>query len=483
MRDRRRARIDGCGRLLAGQPVENALPQAARRELEDVPDAGVEQPLDGLLVVRVPGERPGDARCVQRQRDAGDHRSLGEPSLDLDREPPALRRARLEQRQCPAGAERLAAARRQQCGGAAVQHRLGRRHRDDEVGLDERRIDAQRHVRRRVRGRRDRRPRRRARSRARGNAAGTRVARAGRSRAALSVATARRRRGSSPGGLRAGRARRRQRRSPRGAGRTARPGSAATAARSRSSQCRRASRAPRAARPPSGNASASRTAAPTSSSWVRAGGGRRHEIVRRRLGDDDPASRRAAGCASRAAVRRRGREPERDEDPAGREPAEAGDRAAAAQPAGEGIGEQGVGGVRAERDQRRTGSRGTRSAARPSRVSGSTNCGRNARKKSAVFGLRTLTTTPLRVHLLQRCRLASRRAPPPRRASRIRRIPTTIRYAAPTSFTTVNAVADDATAPRARPSRRRRARGRRSRRRAPRSGPARRPLSTLWVTM
>ena len=54
---------------------------------------------------------------------------------------------------------------------------------------------------------------------------------------------------------------------------------------------------------------------------------------------------------SRAAVRRRRGESERDEDPAGREPAQTGDCAAAAQPAGEGVGEQGVGGVRAERDQ------------------------------------------------------------------------------------------------------------------------------------
>ena len=68
----------------------------------------------------------------------------GEQPLDLDGEPPALGRARLEQRERARGAQRLAAARREQRRRAAVQHRLRGGHRDDEIGLDERRVDAER---------------------------------------------------------------------------------------------------------------------------------------------------------------------------------------------------------------------------------------------------------------------------------------------------------------------------------------------------
>ena len=113
--------------------------------------------------------------------------------------------------------------------------------------------------------------------------------------------------------------------------------------------------------------------------------------------------------------------------------------------------------------------------------SGSTNCGRNARKKSAVFGLRTFTSTPC-PNTLRRLVSTGSAASSPSRPS-IRRTPITIRYAAPASLTTVNASADDASSaespiaaavtwtspPHATPSAERR--------------PARRPLSTLCVTM
>ena len=53
-------------------------------------------------------------------------------------------------------------------------------------------------------------------------------------------------------------------------------------------------------------------------------------------------------------------------------------------------------GCRSRARARRRRGRGRRAGARRSRRSGSTNCGKNARKKSAVFGLRMFTTAPCR---------------------------------------------------------------------------------------
>ena len=72
--------------------------------------------------------------------------TLGEPALDLDGEAPPLGGARLEQREGACGAQRVPAARREEGGRASVQHRLGRGRGHDEVGLDERLVDAERDV-------------------------------------------------------------------------------------------------------------------------------------------------------------------------------------------------------------------------------------------------------------------------------------------------------------------------------------------------
>ena len=448
--------------------------------------ARAEHALDRLLVVRVAGERAGDPRRVERERDAGDRHALGEPPLDLDREPPALRRARLEQRQRARGAQRLAAARGEQRGRAAVQHGLGGGDGDDEIGLDERRVDAQRHVA--------------------GLAELDEVVGLGvvHDHAALEATAelgrdeqadlARRRAPQQAAGdedrhlcdaeaveLVDDRGDRH-----RAAGRAAPPGSAATAARSRPSLCRRVvtsslerlarragTRAPRA--PPRRRPRAARAA----------GGGRRTTSSVARLRDDDARVRRAAGSASRrrVAVRRGRRDAERDEDAAGHVAADAARRSAC--------------GARGRRARRRAARSdvGERARSRedepehrdlrrrPSRGRGSTNCGRNARKNSAVFGLSTLTTTPWRVEPAQRRRRRRLELGSSSSRARIRRTPTAIRYAAPTSLTTVNAVADDAISaesptvaaatctrpPLATPSAETR--------------PARRPLSTLCVTM
>ena len=211
-------------------------------------------------------------------------------------------------------------ARAEQRRGAAVQHRLGRGHGDDQVGLDERPVDAGGRCRRCCRPRRGRRPPRRARRRGRGSAGGTRAAPAGRSRAARSAAAGRRRRGSSPGPRRAARARRPPRRSPRASARAAPTGSAATAARSRPSPCRRRVDELRERRP------AEREAKRLPHRGLDvverlprapAAAARRRRRPSRR---PRPASRRGGGCAScrrsACAVRRRCRDPEHHEDPA-----------------------------------------------------------------------------------------------------------------------------------------------------------------------
>ena len=74
VRDRRRAAVDHRRGLLARQPVEHALAHPRRRELEDPAHVRAQHPLDGLLVVRVAGERPGDARRVEPERHAGQPR-------------------------------------------------------------------------------------------------------------------------------------------------------------------------------------------------------------------------------------------------------------------------------------------------------------------------------------------------------------------------------------------------------------------------
>jgi hypothetical protein len=65
MGDGRRAGVDHGCRLLAWQPLEQTLAHGRRRELEETPDLRREQTVERFLVVRVPGERPGDARRVQ----------------------------------------------------------------------------------------------------------------------------------------------------------------------------------------------------------------------------------------------------------------------------------------------------------------------------------------------------------------------------------------------------------------------------------
>ena len=108
---------------------------------------------------------------------------------------------------------------------------------------------------------------------------------------------------------------------------------------------------------------------------------------------------------------------------------------------GERAGEDCVGAVaqQTERDEAQT--RAPRPASAIGPRPGSTNCGRKATKNSAVFGLRTFTTTPWPyTRCIDAGSAAARSSLAPTPNSRISPSPT--RYAAPASLTASNAVAD-----------------------------------------
>ena len=131
-------------RQLARERGEEATANAARRNPEEHAHRGGSDPLERPAVVRVAVEGAGQRRGVQRQN-RGNHRHAAcERALERDRDPPALRRRSLEQRVRTRRAKRLGTRRRQQRGRAAVQQRLGGRDDHDRVGLDERRMDAER---------------------------------------------------------------------------------------------------------------------------------------------------------------------------------------------------------------------------------------------------------------------------------------------------------------------------------------------------
>ena len=143
VRRRRRAAVHGRGRHLARHALDDAAAQPVRHEREPAAQARRREPLEDLLLVRVAAE---DVRQVEHERHAERRRARGEQPLEL-RAPdpsPATCRARAATPR-PIAAQRLAAAGLEQRGRPAVQHGLRGGHGHDQVGLDERARDAQRH--------------------------------------------------------------------------------------------------------------------------------------------------------------------------------------------------------------------------------------------------------------------------------------------------------------------------------------------------
>ena len=110
-----------------------------------MPQRRAHDALERLRLVRVAAERPAQTRMVEDERRADHRHPPQERALELEPEAPALRRRRLEQRVRARSAQHLWAGRADECRGTAVKHRLRRRDDDDEIGVDERRVDAQRH--------------------------------------------------------------------------------------------------------------------------------------------------------------------------------------------------------------------------------------------------------------------------------------------------------------------------------------------------
>ena len=146
MGDRGRPCEDGCGRELAGQAAEHATAHGPGHEPEQPAEREVRDAVDGLTVVRVAVEDASERGRVQRERDAEQGDAPGQSTFEPERETPAGRTRRLEQRVGVRRAQRLRVGRREQRSRSAVEHGLGRGHRDDDVCLRERGVDPERAI-------------------------------------------------------------------------------------------------------------------------------------------------------------------------------------------------------------------------------------------------------------------------------------------------------------------------------------------------
>src|SRR5581483_5011641 len=138
---RRGAAEDGGRGQLARDTVDQAPAGGRRERPERAPQPRSREPLEDVLLVRVPAEDAGE---VERERDAEERDARRQLPLELDGELPAVRARRLEQRRRPGGPHRLGRGAAKEGGGASRHDRLGGGHRDHEVGLDQRRRDPQR---------------------------------------------------------------------------------------------------------------------------------------------------------------------------------------------------------------------------------------------------------------------------------------------------------------------------------------------------
>ena len=112
--------------------------QPSEREVRDA--------VDGLTVVRVAVEDASERGGVQRERDSEQGDALGQSTFEPERETPACRARGLEQGVGARRTQRLRVGGREQRSRAAVEHGLGRGHRDDDVCLRERGVDPKRAI-------------------------------------------------------------------------------------------------------------------------------------------------------------------------------------------------------------------------------------------------------------------------------------------------------------------------------------------------
>jgi hypothetical protein len=142
VRDGRRPRVGRRRGQLHPQRAQELCAGRAGQGGEDAAQRRADYPVERRLVVRVSLDGGIEPRMVQRQRDADQSGPLGQQALELERQPPAGRAPCLEERVGVCGAKRVDAGRRDQCRGATVEEGLRGRDRDDQIGLDEVRVDA-----------------------------------------------------------------------------------------------------------------------------------------------------------------------------------------------------------------------------------------------------------------------------------------------------------------------------------------------------
>ena len=142
MRNRRRPGEGGDGGQLAAEILQQPAPDA-RRQQREAAERRAGDVRERVVLVRVAAEAAGEPRRVQHERRPDHGHAAGQRPLERDAELPAARGRGLEQRVGGRGAQRLRPAGSEQRTGAAVEHRLGGGDAEDEIGLEQERVDAQ----------------------------------------------------------------------------------------------------------------------------------------------------------------------------------------------------------------------------------------------------------------------------------------------------------------------------------------------------
>ena len=141
--NRRRAgegRDDG---QLTRQILEDLAAQAGRQE-RVATERGRDEVAERPFLVGIAAKAPEQSRRIEDERRADHRHARGEHALERQSQLPAARRSGLDQRVRRCGPKGLWTAGAEQRTGTSVKHCLGRRHGDDEIGLDEPSVDPQR---------------------------------------------------------------------------------------------------------------------------------------------------------------------------------------------------------------------------------------------------------------------------------------------------------------------------------------------------
>ena len=140
MRHRRRSGEGGDHVEPPPAACEQPPSECRRQDIDESAQGGVRDAAKRVRLPRIAPVQPGLPGVVEHEGES-DHRCrLAKPSLELGCEAPPARARDLEQRLRPTQADHTGRACVEQCARAAVERRLGGADRDDEVGVDERRV-------------------------------------------------------------------------------------------------------------------------------------------------------------------------------------------------------------------------------------------------------------------------------------------------------------------------------------------------------